>query len=133
MRDEGCAPPDLSLIPIPHPRPRKTEPGAFRHPGRFAGRGGRHTPAATIYLIMRAAALRRQPPFGFTHAPRAHRIGCAQPGNGCVHPGRRPTGNPGHLPPPYDRRTRPTRDVVIVSTWDPRRSVIVVFDAPQPR
>ena len=57
---------DASQPPIPHSCLEKTEPGALRHPGRFAGRGGRHTPAATIYLIMRAAALRHQPPFGFT-------------------------------------------------------------------
>src|SRR5512142_1144224 len=42
-----------------------------------------------------------------------------------------------HLPakalhPPWrqDRRTRPRRDVVIVSIWDPRRSTTRVFESP---
>src|SRR5262245_66632837 len=33
--------------------------------------------------------------------------------------------------PPQKRRTRPSRDVVIVSTWDPRLSTIRVLPSPQ--
>src|SRR5207248_976815 len=41
-------------------------------------------------------------------------------------------GGPQMVAPAHHRLTRPRRDVVNVAEWDPRRSTILVFDAPQP-